>query len=389
MPDAAINLNMGLPVVCITCYGRSGSVLLHGLLDNHPQVIAAPSHALVNLLAFVSQVNCANITNVVESVMASFPALFAETDQTPYLRAAAVVKIGVPKAAFRQNLTLILTGFAQSMGMTGTTPGAILRAIHYAYHAALGRDLNKVKIIVWQKHTPFADEREKLWLIQNVQNMKFLVPVRRPDVTLSAHYAAKNDPTFPAKNREPWVLIQQLTRAGSVYADLAPLSGAIRFEDMHAETEKVTRAMARFLDIDWDPCMLEPTVDGKELLFPKGTGVIRGFNPDVGKTQKAPHFNKFDQIFFEAINSAAYRHWGYKATASSGMARALILLAAKFVPMRMTVTEFKQDIATVFEALKVAFKRIKDRRTATRQALQELRDLNEGKTQTKLLDLLY
>lgn len=78
-----------------------------------------------------------------------------------------------------------------------------------------------------------------------------------------------------------------------------------------------------------------------------------------------------------------------KATASSGMARALILLAAKFVPMRMTVTEFKQDIATVFDALKVAFKRIKDRRTATRQTLQELRDLNEGKTQTKLLDLLY
>lgn len=385
-------VNYALPIVCITCYGRSGSVLLQSLLDGHPQLISTPAHAFVvpqvrrGLLGFLNTgLKGKTIPYLVGETMHLFPYLFRETDQTPALRTAADLStVGVPRAAFAR----ILNGILKTIEPRHTEPRVFFRAIHYAYHVSLGRDVSDLKAIIWQHHTPIGDDLVKVWLMRNLGNVKFLVPVRRPEVTLSSHFDAKNfDGDKPSSLRNASELIEQLTWGGRAHKTLIPYSAAVRFEDVHSQTEKVTKAIAQWIGAEWHPNMLEPTLDGGEMLFPKGDTFIRGFNPDIEKKQSAKHFSYFDKLVFAAFNYHAYEKWGYQPIRLNASARTFIRMVAVAVPMRMEVTLFKNDLrsgAKVFTALKSALARRKE----TYKNLSALWALNADKTDHSLLNVL-
>ncbi len=361
-------VDYNLPIVCINCYGRSGSVLLQSLLDGHPQLISMPAHTFVipqarqELLLFLSKgLKGKSIPQIIEETMYFFPYLFRETDQTPVLRSAAALStVGVPRDSFAKVLGHILKAATPEY----TEPRVFFRAIHYAYHISLGRDVSDLKAIIWQRHTPFGDDRVKGGLIQNLGSVKFLVPVRRPDVTLSSHFDAKNfDGDKPSLIRDIPALIEQLPWAGRVHDTYVPYSAAVRFEDVHRQTEKVTRAIAEWIGADWHPNMLEPTLDGGEMLFPKGDTFIRGFNPDIEKKQSAKHFSWFDKLVFAAFNYHAYEKWGYQPIRLNPLTRKFIRMVAVAVPLKMEMIQYKNDLRSgtkVFTALRFALTRRKE-----------------------------
>lgn len=385
-------VDYNLPIVCITCYGRSGSVLLQSLLDGHPQLISVPAHAFViphareEFLHFLSAgLKGKSIKQLVEETAYLFPYLFRETDQTPVLRSAAALStVGVPRAEFAQLLYRILN----TIKPRHIEPGVFLRAIHYAYHISLGRDVSDLKAIIWQHHTPIGDELIKAWLIKVVGNVKFLVPVRRPEVTLSSHFDAKNfDGEEALINSDVPNLLILLYWAGRTHKNFIPYSAAVRFEDVHGQTESVTKAIAEWIGADWHPNMLEPTLDGGEMLFPKGDTFIRGFNPEIEKKQSAKHFNWFDKLAFAAFNYHAYEKWGYQSIRMNSLVNKLVRLVAFAVPMRMEIVLFKNELRSGtrgFAALKSALAR----RKATYHHLSKLWALSAGKTDHSLLNAL-
>ena len=381
-------MDFHLPIVCLTCYGRSGSVLLQGLFDNHPQVISVPSHAMMEIEKFMQNkafTDTTDIPTLIDRFIRTFPYLFRETDQSRPLRiVASMVTIGVPVKKFTQALNDILT----SLSPRHTEPAIFFRAVHYAYDLALGRDIRKTKIIVWQRHSPFLNDNYKIWLIENIGNMRFLVPVRQPEVTLSSHFDYKNyAKDLPSTLKETSDLILQLTAAGRVHSQLDSISRAVKFEHVHGNTERVTKAMADWIGIDWNPTMLEPTVDGKEQLFPKDETVVRGVNKSIEKKQRAPHFSFFDRLVFQAINRSAYRNWGYSTLISSDFINDIIAFVGVHIPLRMEFEKFKIDLEemnSMRAALRSAFKR----RRETLRALKNLNSVNAAKTSYKILNLL-
>jgi hypothetical protein len=369
-------------IVSISFYGRSGSYLLQGLLDNHPQIISVPPHSLKRIIEFMGSPEFAetdDVRQLVEMFAANYPFLFQETDHGEDWPAIAETEtIGVPHVRFKDILAQILT----ELHPKHQEPSLFFRAVHSAYHFALGKDLSQVKVIAWQKHSPFASDEDRQYAIDKIKNIKFLVPVRRPEVALSSMFESRNMvPGFKATIREVDINIDQITIGGVVHEAFDPIGAAVRFEDMHSNTEKVMRAVAKWIGVDWNQTMLEPTIDGKEMLFYKKGKILRGLNRNIEKEQCAQHFTWFGKLAFQWANRQAYDKWGYRRSIHSKSLNSIIEIFSKFIPMKMEWILFKQDIVKV---LKTA----RNRRRATKASFAQIRYLHAEDSKHKFLDLI-
>jgi len=386
--NKTFNFNFSIPVVCITFYGRSGSVLLQGLLDNHPQIMSAPAHGLKLLHLFTRDngplYQQYDIRTLVNMFAEETPYIFLEADQTKPLRAAgSASRIGVPRARYMEILEEILIEISPKH----TDPAAFFRAAHYAYDMALGRDVNKARYIVWQRHAPFWDEASKELFAKRIGNIRILTPLRRPDVTLSSYFEHKNFHADTKSNiKDVNALLELLRLAGYVHKSSDVTCAGVRFEDLHGKTEEVTRSISTWLGIDWHPTMLEPTVDGQEQLFPKDGGIVKGLNKNIESKQRSPQFTWFDRVIYESINRTAYGHWGYPAATKFEKLNGLIAKLGIHIPLRMEITSLVLDLKEM--SVKQAIAKSGQRRKETRKELQFILDTEEGKTEYKLLDLL-
>lgn len=279
-----------------------------------------------------------------------------------------MISIGVPQKEFVEILSKILT----STRPNHNSPAVLIRAIHYSYDYCLGRDVGCAKLIVWQRHSPFVDEREKSWVSNNLGNVKFLVPVRRPDVALSSHFSHKNFHGEDKPITGIQHLLTQLAAAGRVHSTLDPFSRAIRFEDMHTRTEDLTKSIAKWLGIDWDVRFLEPTIDGKEQLFPKHNNVVRGLNKNIEKEQSSPHLTFLDRLLFESVNYRAYKAWGYTTSTKFNCLNWIIRNIGIYIPMQMEISNFLRDLREnkdLGQAIQTAYQRRKEVITVMRYLL--------------------
>jgi len=313
-----------------------------------------------------------------------FPYLFAETDQSQKLRVVSdLVSIGVPKQRFKEVLSKIL-----SLANPNHADAAVFfRAVHYAYDFCLGRDISEMKIIVWQKHSPFTKEDSKFWLVNNVRNIRFLIPVRKPEVALSSHFDQKNyHADEKSQLKDAGHLLTQLTVACRIHPLLESRSKAVRFEDMHVRTSELTKSMAVWIGIDWDPVMLEPTVDGHAQLFPKDGKIISGLNKDIEKQQSARHFSFVDRLVFQSLNRVACEKWGYDTIVRSVPIHRIIALIGPYIPTRMEMKTFMIDWQEKGEW--TAVKNALSRRKRMIIAMRHLNYLNSSKTSYKIISLL-
>lgn len=306
-------------IVAIGYWGRSGSYLLSNLLDGHPEILAVPPHALqwaVHYLVmwFSERDEFSEATTLdafVPDFIKAFPNLFADSQEPFYqtlIRCGRDREIapGVDRDAFAANFRSCLQGLHQRGKLTLAN---MFRAIHVAYAAASGQNLStEAPIIVWQIHDLRVQHRT---LFREILGpIRFILCARYPEKSLDAYLQAHlSRPPYALKlMRVPRNLVRYLLENDHKAAEDEAVS-VIRFEDMHNNTEAVMRALALWLGLRWDPCLLETTCDGKIIWFKSGSKYVTGTRPvsraDLAVSQLGP----FDRLRLRYLLRDTYRVW--------------------------------------------------------------------------------
>jgi hypothetical protein len=245
----------------------------------------------------------------------------------------------------------------------------VLQAISVAYAIAQGQPLNSDNpTIVWQTHFWQAD-----YFRSRFPNIRILSAVRHP----LKGYDSWQMRTFEDERVPPFwyyhtVKFRQMIEFMKVPEDLVERCRAIRFEDIHNRTETTMRALAKWLGIGWDPCLLKSTFDGEPYWGVKG-GFAHSFKPGEIPRKEAlvtgtkafdeskldfKYLGLIDRLRLTAYTSEAFDNWGYQPHVHDK-------------PLRRMLTKFRSLLMLVPSKL--------DRRCFTEDLRLELAKLPKGK----------
>lgn len=329
-------------IVAVGLWGRSGSYLLSNLLDGHPQTLALPPHSSHWMAHFIALF----LVRVEEGEFAEgslldpfvtefcdwFPNLFSDTQEA---RAVDYIRLGpsgewpagVPRAEFQVQFRYALTGLAERRTLTSRT---LFAAIHTAYAAACRMTVEPDPVIVWQAHN--VQNYQWQFYERLLGPMQLLLTVRDPVRTYDSWLSATLDhlPCPPTTITAPRLFLDYLRLTGHGCPVTAEKNiRAVRFEDMHNQTEPVLRAVAEWIGIRWDPVLLETTCDGKTVWFRTGARQVTG-TQQIPRVQAAPKFCRWiDRLALRILFADAYAVWyGRKSTLPQQIRYRLIGLLA-------------------------------------------------------------
>ncbi|NJB66726.1 hypothetical protein GGQ74_000366 [Desulfobaculum xiamenense] len=236
-------------VCAILYYGRSGSFLLHSLLDSHPSLISLPFEtpgvhhyfgdwSSFRTNAFEKMKNA--ITGIVDK---STKDAFHKIDEKRFLD--------------------IMSGFFVRDRMVSKRSFFI--ALHVAYALAHGESLDEIersRYILYQHHDPEAFSMREL--AKDFPEVKFLQTVRNPVQTFGSNISVTicNFKPYPVQPSLMLHIIRDHVYAGGGDDDMRRRTRAVRLEDMHLNTYPLMRGIAEWLGIAWDDVLMRSTKNG-------------------------------------------------------------------------------------------------------------------------------
>lgn len=307
-------------IVAIGYWGRSGSFLLSNLFDRHPQVLSVPPHGLQWVVQFFAIWfseqeefgHSVTIDTFVSRLMEVFQNLFKDSQDSFHAVQFQCgrdreLAPGIDSSDFEANFRYSLHELDRGGRLTLAN---IFRAIHVAYAASSGQILTtEAPVIVWQAHDLRTGRRELLRHI--LGPVRFVLCVRYPERAFNAHLQ--------------WYLTDRPTRLRNVMSAPRIVLGymcdtdhqvdpderltVIRFEDMHNHTEAVMRALISWLDLDWDPVLLETTCDGHLAWVKSGAKYVTGTSPASRSSPRLANLSSADRLRARYLLRDVYRDW--------------------------------------------------------------------------------
>lgn len=161
------------------------------------------------------------------------------------------------------------------------------------------------------------------------------------------------------------VKFRQMIEFMKVPTDLIERCRVIRFEDIHNRTEPVMRSLVKWLNISWDPVLLESTFDGEPYWGVKG-GWGRKYKPgeippiealatgtrafDESELQ-FKYLGFIDRLRLSVFCEPAFENWGYRLFPCSRAlrstlrrCRSLLLLLPSKLDRRCYLEDLKLDL---------------------------------------------
>ena len=325
----------------VTYCGRSGSYLFSNLMDSHPEVLSCPPGSMNKSLERITAMfqnymkNPASFTteNFIEQLILDHPKLFKESDRSRVQwllqgDATAPEKLeGVPKELFRSVAKFLLESHIKKYDGS-LEISDVFSLIHWGYTLATDRQMStNAPVICWQRHTivlqsDTADYEKKLI------NPIFITAIRRFEDSLDSHLLhMKDDPqiasvenlldangkiTSATKQTLCDILVSQFI-ANLIRKPIQVPHYAIKFEDMHINTDKIMKKVCNMLDINFDPILLETTLDGELYYFRSLSGQnITGVNKSLKKKITHDILNESDVLLLNLILRRYYLHYDYE-----------------------------------------------------------------------------
>lgn len=322
--------------VAINLCGRSGSFLLHSLFDGHANFVTPSPLSPIN-----NPWNCFRLTAkaLLDLGLAGDgmfgPEQFARATLNVIDTLSQDQRVvpdndpGLRDPEVRERFIACFVQLVIEQGSEKLKFGFFVRALLVANSFAHRMRINSANpIITIQQHNNVALTTV---LLQSFEKVFFLFATRLPTKgidSLIRHCWVESD--WTSINWPPDEIFERVMTAkyrfdlsnfldkntlNSATATLAEF-WAIRLEDMHHTPMLVTRAICARLSVNWDTAMLESTVYGKPLLFPKRTSqgkveFVRGLSPTNAKVGDFWGFNGLDRRRLECIYFAVYRGWQY------------------------------------------------------------------------------
>jgi hypothetical protein len=331
-----------LSVAAIFFWGRSGSVFLHSLFDSHPQVLTIPATRINGFhgrqWADISQATGS------EAMARRFvrwnPSVFdGKLDRwfegLDAMGPGRDRAIAVDVEAFVAHTTRLLDGPEK------VTRRRFFLALHVAYALARGQEVSGKTSIVYHLHSPEAYAAIDAAL-EDFPELR-AVGITREPVRSVLSYLRKNVLVARA-----WQLSDRAR-----YAQLAPTGGynfvyrhqligwrellarhrlpfrALSIEKLNQDTEGQMRELARFLGLDWDPCLTQSTFNALDYhgeTLAQAQPVDGPPLPSNAESEAA--LDALDRYVLEGLLASFRREFGYGETRLAQR-----LLSALLVPV--------------------------------------------------------
>mgnify|MGYP001174845219 CR=1 FL=1 len=318
-------------VVSIHYYGRSGSVFLQSLLDDHPQVAMLPALYLVGFYAFWESIRQMPAMTALAHFLDAYEVLFdpgAVVGDTSLGTSYGLdrmgdegnERLGLDKRALSDALLHKLALVIEDFQSEPLPRRFFFQALHAAYAEVLGRRLQGGRaLLVHQGHVP---EPENLRPLADDfrGRIKFLHCVREPVQTLASHYLGTG-------RSEQWrhldlprrLLCESLDFATPMAARGKPgdevwegcESRAVRLEDLHTKPRETLEKVAAWVGIEWHENLLHSTFDGKLWTWRSDDTTVQGFQRQTIAKRHRGTVTPFDRLRLKLLLADKYAAWGY------------------------------------------------------------------------------
>lgn len=325
-----------MKVIAIQNYGPSGTMLLHSLLDGHPQILSMPGLYPIGLYTSLRHLAAKNLPSIGELTQfllmrCSFLYTASEVEESWGLRQLGEAQDEHPCVdgdVFRFHLEQALTDLeAERFLDTGAwteARRAAITSVFLAYEAALGRDMADKSVLVYPAHSSDLDDLREL--AEDFPDIHFLHMVRDPvdGIFSTVKYNRKwglqfdnlwvHDPFHCAvvqmiMDRTPMLPHKSPFHAITpVSQELEPRCRAVRLETLHQVPEQTMRAIARLVGFHFDPCMLTSTFADKKWWNRPGLRRLSGFDSAMPKVAAT---SALDRLRMQVITHPVRTHYGY------------------------------------------------------------------------------
>ncbi len=260
-------------VVALLHFGRSGTGLLHSLIDDHPEISTVPSIYLRGFFnaGVWNKIAAKEWHNLPARFIEEFAVLFDANspkappgrldDDTPFLgKNEGMASVGENRDEIlsldRDKFYLETLQMIKSLGKVD--PSSFFQIIHAAYDKITGAKNNK-HTILYHIHNP--DDFAKLNFIQHTQDARFILMVREP-VQCCESWIRVN---FQDNNYGNLVH-QIITMLFAFDQDAFRMqkSIGIRLEDLKTRPEETMRSLCTWLGIKETPSLYQMTAQGKK-----------------------------------------------------------------------------------------------------------------------------
>jgi hypothetical protein len=330
-------------VLAIVFLGRSGSVFLGSLLDDHPQVLMLPGTQLSFYYYFWEKYGHLTEKNRLIDTFCSYFAVFFDVYAFSALSPGEQPAIGLGFSEMGEDrsekLEIDKGKFIRAMRRTLVELPHIDRkvffqAIHTAYAVASGRSLqldrSKPLRIVYQLHMNWPDLVSKL--VSDFPKAKMIHMIREPFQTMGSHFMhTKGDCHIMNKFYEDAFFYGGKER-----------SKGVKLEDLHTKPRETLEKIIQWIGIDWSDSLLQSTFNGKKWWNLKDTEQVNGFNKVIISKDHGNLYFKFDRYRLKVLYSKRFKLWGYSVKQMSRL-ESLLLLPFLFIPFKMEILYYRND----------------------------------------------
>ena len=355
--------------------GRSGSVFLQSLLDNHPRIITFPATVLMGGLSgkhineFLADDGLENWVQFIKNFILAYPTLFDSKIDTSGCRLNELgesrnERIKVDSSEFVALMMSI------SNDVKFTKRNAFL-AIHLAWDTVRRGHVIDDPVILYAMHTPEHSMKE---VINLFPEMKVLMATREPKATMASMFnhhikryeyeglggdfwCNKDNISYPLRYidyfTKSYPIIDQYINENNIRV--------VKLEDLHYKPVETMRKVATWMEIEYQDCLLKSTFGG---LLHWGDITIDYKTGPSFKELKFDWQNSYywsDVLMLETIFSNRYKNYGYKKDFNISLELKedweFLEHIFNLFPMKWEVTAFSKNVSldeiTAYEILKI------------------------------------
>jgi len=277
--------------------GPCGSLLLHSLLDSHPEVLTIPTY--FDYYAFYDRNRKKSVNSLVKHLMDSDPASFVfKKRNTP--AEGNFTRLSLDLHVFRESVVSYL-------GERELTSRSFIDAIHYGYAKGMKQDLKRVKAIFIHNHysDPIPRFRE------DFPGVRFVLTVRNPKAILYSYQARilkLCGGYIPAHMM--WTMIRSIQLVWQRHCEWLGTDSnkqmLVRLEDMHKDLGGVAERVADWMEIEKCEELYDSTLGGNEYICTTASNSnLTGGSGNVTemryKKELPSQFEEFAETLFEDL----------------------------------------------------------------------------------------
>ena len=321
MKETIFHLNIASIAHYHSC---TGTVFLHSLLDDHPEIISIPG--VPNLMNLFKK-KYSSASEALEKFLNDNPCFFDTALFKPEMpNTAGLWCLGKNKSDHIVTDQKLFEDFFYShIKNQNINPKTIIISIYYAYAKAHGVDLSRSKCILFHPH----EKGNAILFHKFFPESKYIIPVRNPIRTYCSIISnVRRKSKFEGFNYIPsGQLIQNALDLRSFH-NIGMKMYIFKFERFGDKSESLMKEVANYLDINFSHSLLKSTFGGYQYW---------GANPEKLSSiyDKKRHTNlislkKLDLLILNSINKEFSKMMDYKIMNISPLEKLLVPLIIMF-----------------------------------------------------------